>query len=34
LLGYPDQALRRTADAYALARRLGNPFALAFVDGF
>jgi class 3 adenylate cyclase/tetratricopeptide (TPR) repeat protein len=32
LLGYPDQALRYTADAHALARRLDNPFALAFVD--
>jgi class 3 adenylate cyclase/tetratricopeptide (TPR) repeat protein len=31
LLGYPDQALRYIADADALARRLGNPFAVAFV---
>jgi len=32
LLGYPDQALSYTADAYALARRLNNPFAVAYVD--
>jgi tetratricopeptide (TPR) repeat protein len=32
LLGYPDQALRYTAEADALARRIGNPFAIAYVD--
>ena len=32
LLGYPDRALRYTADAQVVARRLGNPFAIAYVD--
>jgi class 3 adenylate cyclase/tetratricopeptide (TPR) repeat protein len=32
LLGYADQALQYIADADALARRLGNPFAVAYVD--
>jgi len=30
LLGYPDQALRYTNDAHALARRLNSPFAVAY----
>jgi len=33
LLGYPDQALRYTDDARALARRLNNPFASVFAIG-
>jgi class 3 adenylate cyclase/tetratricopeptide (TPR) repeat protein len=33
LLGYPDQALRYTDDARALARRLNNPFASVFALG-
>jgi class 3 adenylate cyclase/predicted ATPase len=30
LLGYPDQALRRSQEALALARELSHPFSLAF----
>jgi predicted ATPase len=29
-LGYPDQALRRSREALALAQELGHPFSLAF----
>src|SRR5262249_51235484 len=32
LLGYPDQALHYTAAAQALASRLRNPFAVAYID--
>lgn len=30
LLGYPDQALRRSREAIALARQISHPFSLAF----
>jgi DNA-binding SARP family transcriptional activator/predicted ATPase len=29
-LGYPDQALKRSGEAIALARQIGHPFSLAF----
>jgi tetratricopeptide (TPR) repeat protein len=33
-LGYPDQALKRGDEALALARKLSNPFNLAFTEFF
>jgi predicted ATPase len=33
-LGYPDQALRRSQEALALARELAHPFSLAFALNF
>ena len=32
-LGYPDQALRRSHEALALARELSHPFSLVFALG-
>jgi len=34
LLGYPDQALRRSHEALALAQELSHPFSLAFALSF
>jgi predicted ATPase len=34
LLGYPDQALRRSHEAVRLTQELGHPFSLAFTLGF
>ena len=34
VLGYPDQALKRTQEALNLARELAHPYSLAFALGF
>jgi predicted ATPase len=33
-LGFPEQALRRSDEAILLAEKIGNPFSLAYAQGF